>query len=257
MKKYLRPKYLPLIVLAFSALGLLLRLWTVGSGPDENNLYAPNPLAWILLWLVTAGAAAAILLTTAPLKYPGRYASNFPASLPGAVGTGLAALAVMISGLEMVTSSADALTTITGLLGAASAIALVTVAFARFSGKRPSFLLHAAMCLFFALRIFIKCRLWSNEPQLGTFIMPFLASVSIMLASYQQASFDVDLGNRRHSLFWSLMGVYFCIVALPACDEPLFYILLAVWLLTNLCSLRMLKPKVQEPDPEQEPQADL
>lgn len=260
MKKILRPKSLPFIILAFSAMGVLMRLWTIGSGPDKNNLYAPNPMAWALLWIVTLGAAASILLLTAPLKNPGRYSQNFPPSIPGAIGTGLAALGIMTSGLSMLATSVDVLTRITGLLGTVSAIALVLVAFSRFNGQRPNFLLHAVMCLFFALRIFNKCKLWSNEPQIGVFLMPFLASVCVMLASYQLASFDVDLGNRKHSLFWSLMGIYFCVLSLPACEEPLFYLLMAIWLLTNLCSLRPLKPKAHaEPAPEEpqpEPVAD-
>lgn len=263
MKKYLRPKNLPVFVLAFSLLGLLLRLWSVGSGPDENALYEPNPLAWALLWIVTLGTAASVVLLTAPLKIPGRYNFNFPASIPGAIGTALAALGIMTSGLSMLTSASDMLSRIAGLLGIVAAVALIPVAFSRFHGQRPNFLLHALSCLFFALRIFIKCKLWSNEPQMGVFLMPFLASVCVMLASYQLASFDVDLGNRRHSLFWSLMGVYFCVAALPASDEPLFYALMAAWLLTNLCSRKPLKPKAQsepeadpapQPEPEPEPQ---
>lgn len=251
MRKFLRPKHLPFLILAFSALGVLMRLWTIGSGPDKNNLYAANPMAWTLLWIVSFGAAVSVLLLTAPLNIPGRYSQNFPPSIPGAIGTGLAALAIMTSGLSMLTASADMLTSITGFLGIVSAIALVLVAFSRFNGQRPNFLLHALMCLFFALRIFNKCKMWSNEPQVGVFLMPFLASVCVMLAAYQLASFDVDLGNRKHSLFWSLMGIYFCVLALPGSDEALFYFLLAVWLLTNLCSLRPLKPKAHtDPAPE-------
>ena len=242
MNQYLRPKYLPLYTLALSLIGLLLRVWTLGGGPDAGGLYAPNPLAWTLLWIVTAGAAALILYLALPLKHPGRYQQNFPASIPGTVGAAVAAAASLVSSLEMMNGGNGALGVITGVLGTLAAIGLVFVAFARFKGQRPSFLPHAAVCLFLALRIFIKCKLWSNEPQLGVFILPFLASVSVMLAAYQQASFDVDLGDRRHSLFWSLMGVYFCVTALPGSDEPVFYVLMAAWLLTNLCSLRRLKP---------------
>ena len=244
MKKFLRPKYLPWLTLALAAVAALLRLWTLGSGPDESNLYEPQPLAWALLWIVTAAAAGLNILLTAGLKVPGTHRQNFPASIPGSVGVLLAALAVMLSGVSML-SGGDFLYLLTGLLGIASAMSLVAVAFARFKGQRPNFLLHAAVCLFFALRIFVKCRVWSNEPQIGVFILPFLASVCVMLAAYQQASFDVELGKRRHSLFWSLMGTFFCVAALPASGEPLFYILIAAWLMTNLCSLRRIKPKVE------------
>lgn len=256
MKKYLRPKHLPLIVPALGLLCLLLRLWTLGGGPDAEGLYAPQPVAWTLLWAVAACAAGLIFWLCLPLNHPGSYRQNFPASIPGAAGVAAGALAILISSVGMFTAANGTLGTITGILGILSAASLVTVAIARYQGKRPSFLPHAAVCLFFALRIFLCCKQWSNEPQLGTFLLPFLASVSVMLAAYQQAAFDVDLGKRRSSLFWSLMSVFFCIAALPACDEALFYILLAVWLITNLCSLRRLKPKAPETPAEPEQQAD-
>lgn len=253
MKKIFRPKLLPFTTLAFAALGVLMRIWTIGSGPDKyTTLYEPNPLAWTMLWIVTVGAALSILLLSAPLKNPGRYSQNFPPSILGAIGTGLAALGIMTSGMSMLTTATDGLTRFTGLLGMVSAFALIFVSFSRFNGQRPNFLLHALMCLFFALRIFNKCKLWSNEPQLSVFLLPFLASVCVMLAAYHLVSFDVDLGKRRRSLFWSLMGIYFCVLSLPACEEPLFYLLMAIWLLTNLCSLRSLKTKPHaEPAPEE------
>lgn len=246
MKKLLRTRNLPLFTLIFAILGLLLRLWTLGSGPDEGGLYAPQTPAWVLLWLVAAMEAAVTVLLTRPLNHPGRFQQNFPASVPGAAGNGLAALAMVISGIQMLTAG-GALNIITGLLGLIAAGSMAAVALSRYQGSRPSFLLHAAVCLFFALRIFLKCRLWSNEPQVGTFLMPFLASVCAMLAAYQLAAFDVDMGNRQHSLFWSLMSVFFCAAAVPASDEPLFYILLGIWLMTNLCSLRHFKPKSPAP----------
>ena len=95
MKKYLRPKYLPILVPAAGLIGMLLRWWTIGSGPDKEGLYAPQPLAWTLLWIVTVLTLAAVVVLSIRLKKTGKYSYNFPASLPGAIGTGLAALGVM------------------------------------------------------------------------------------------------------------------------------------------------------------------
>lgn len=249
MKKYLRPKYLPLFVVVAGLLGFFLRLWTLGSGPDKEGLYQSQPVAWVLLWILTAVTLGAILFLTAKLKNPGRYGDNFPASPISAAGTALAALALLVTGIQILTSPAGFLSIISGILGLAAAVCLILTAYARYQGKRPAFLTHAVPCLFFALWIFDRCRDWSNQPQISVFLFPLLASICVMLATYQLASFDVELGRRRHSLFWSLAGVYFCMVSLASTDELMFYGCMAIWLLTNLCSLRMLKVRKPQPEP--------
>lgn len=254
MKKYLHPKFLPILVPAAGLLGLLLRLWTMGGGPDQEGLYAPQPVAWTLLWIVTILTLSAVVLMSAKLKNPGRYSDNFPASPIGAAGHVLAALGIMMSSLSILMSASELLASMTGLLGVGSAVCLMVLAFARYQGRKTSFLLHAVPCLFFALRIFLLCRTWSNESQIGAFLFQFLSSICVMLASYQLACFDVNLGKRKTSLFWSLSGVYFCLLALPGSGEPVFYIGMMAWLLTNLCSLRPLKARKPQSVPETAPE---
>lgn len=249
MKKYFHPKFLPILIPVAGLLGLLLRLLTMGKGPDSEGLYAPQPVAWTMLWIVTILTLTAVVVMSARLKVPGKYSDNFPASLPGAIGTGLAALGIILS-KQVFPMGSDLLSTLTSILGIVSFAALALAALNRYQGKKPPFFVHAVPCLFFALRIFLLCRIWSNESQIGVFLFPFLASICIMLASYQLACFDVNLGKRRVSLFWSLSGVYFSLLALPGGEEPIFYATMALWLLTNLCSLRPMKPRKPQPDPE-------
>ena len=78
MKKFLRPKYLPLYVTAAALVGMLLRIWTFGDGPDKAGLYAPQPLAWTLLWIVTALTLGAMIFLSQPLKVSGPYKAEFP-----------------------------------------------------------------------------------------------------------------------------------------------------------------------------------
>lgn len=256
MKKYLHPKYLPILVPIASVLGLLLRLWTMGGGPDESGLYAPQPLAWVLLWMVSIVTLAGIVFLSNGLKNPGRYSDNFPPSVISAAGCGAAALAIVFSSLTTLVGAVDLLATITGILGLVSAVALVLVALARYQGKKPSFLMHTVICLFLALRVFDRCKHWSNVTQTGVFLFQFLASICVMLAAYQLCCFDVNLGNRRRSLFWNLATVYFCALALPMGEEPLFYGGMLLWMISNLCSVRPIKAaKAQgtdseEPNPE-------
>lgn len=249
MRKILHPKFLPILVPVASLLGLLLRIWTLGGGHNAAGLYAPQPLAWTLLWIVTAATLALIFAITRRLKNPGRFSDNFPASPLGAAGCALAGLSVIYSCLTTLVSATDLLATLTGILGLVSAAALLLSAVIRYQGKKPHFAIHAIVCLFFALRVFDRCKHWSNLTQTGTFLFQFLASICVMLAAYQLCCFDVNLGNRKSSLFWSLSAVYFCVLALPIGDDPFFYGGMLLWLMTNLCSVRpLIAGKPQEAD---------
>lgn len=254
MKKIINSKNLPYIAIAGSIVGLLLRLWTIGKGPDSQGLYESNLPAWLVLWLFTGGLTAAVIVAVKSLKQPGSYGENYPRSIIGMIGYVAAGIACFVCGYQQMTGVEiglmDRLTAIGMLL---SGGLLIILSVLRLQGKKPSFLLHGLLCLFFALRLFNRCQLWSNEPQTGVIVLPFLASMSMMLAFYHRACFDVDLGNRRQMLFWSALGTYFCILAVMSFQEIWFYGGCALWLMTNLCSLRPdRKEKQTDPQPVQE-----
>lgn len=253
MYKFLRPKFLPLIVAFSGVLGFLLRIWTIGDGPDRDMLYAPQPVAWTLLWILTAMTLTLIFLALRPLRAPGRYADHFPASPVSAAGSGLAAVGIASCALELLQAKGDSIASLTGIVGIAAAVGMAIVAYSRFKGIQPSFLCHLSVCIFMALRIFDRCKIWSNEPQLTVFIFPFLAMIVTMLAAYQLAAFDADMSKRRASLFWSFSGVYFCMVSLPGSDDLLFFSCIALWLMTNLSSLRPLRKRPVAQEPQAEP----
>lgn len=241
MKKYLHPTFLPLLVPLAAVLGMALRLWTMGGGPDAAGLYPRQLLPWILLWLVTALTVACIYVLTRRLKNPGRYSDNYPASILGAAGCAAGGAGILYCAITALTAANLLLTTLSGWLGIVAGVCLVGTAVVRFKGTKPPFVLHLVPCLYFALRIFDCCRHWSNITQSGMFIFQFLASVCVMLATYQMCCFDVNLGNRRSSLLWSLSGVYFCALALPVGEDLWFYGGMMLWLMTNLCAVRPLK----------------
>ena len=251
MKNLVHPKYLPVIATFSGLLGFLLRLWTMDGGPDIQGLYKANPVAWFLIWVVSIVALGAIWLASSRLTEPGDYADNFPASPFAAVGCGLAALGIATTAVPLVMAGATWLETVAGVVGLVAAVAMVLVAWARWNGKVPNFLFHFSVCLYFALRIFDRCKAWSNEPQLAVFLFPFLACVCVMLAAYQLSCFDVNLPKRKACLFWSLSGVYFSIVAMAGSEELLFHGCMAIWLMTHLCSLKPMKKKEDTPSAEE------
>ena len=257
MKIHIRPRHLPALVGFAGLMGFLLRIWAMGSGTDAEGLYRPQPLAWVLIWVLTAAVAVAVILIPRRLRSPGRYSDHFPPSIPGGIGSALAAAACLITGIGLLQTTGTFLTTISALLGLAAAGCLVLAAFCRITGKNPMFATHLIPCLYFALLAFDRCRLWSNETQIELFLFPFLALLCVMMAAYHRSCFDVALGKRRSSLFWSLMGIYLCLLSLPSGENMLFYGAMALWLLTNLCSLRPLsRPRQQVPEEPAAPAAE-
>ena len=247
MNKIFRPKFLPLIVIFSGLLAVALRIWTIGDGPDADMLYARQPVAWNLLWILTLATLVLAVVCLRQLRNPGQYQENFPASPISAVGSGLAAVAIVLTVPALLQTKGNAFATISGLVGVVAAAGMAYVTYCRFKGTKPCFVAHFALCLYMALRIFNCCRAWSNEPQLGVFVFPFLSMICVMLAAFQLACFDADMGKRRSCLLWCLMGVYCAMAALPGSEDVLFYGCMALWLMTNLPSLHSLnQPRMEE-----------
>lgn len=255
MNKILKAKNLPVLALVTGLLGFVLRMLIVNVELEEGGLYPPQTMAWALYWLMSGLLVVAIILMSRPLKYAGTFEDNFPPSLPAAIGSGIGAAGLLIGAIPLLSNSTDTVALLTGYTGILAAICLAVVAVARFQGKPPFFLCHLSVSLHTVLRIFEDCRLWSNETQLGIFMPMLMALICVLLASYYLTPFDVGLGSRRGSLLWSLLSVHFCLTALADRTDMVFYGTMALWLITNLCSLRPLKqpePPAQAP-PEEDP----
>lgn len=258
MKRFINPKNIPLVVLVSSLLAMLLRIWTRGGGPDADGLFAPKPLVWGLLWLLTFATAAAIVIAVGRLKNSPVYRVNYPKSVVAGLCQMPAAVYVLVSSYLQLRASValelpgtTVVDTVTGIGGLVAGLCLLVTALHRCMGRKPFFLINGLVCLYLALRLFNRCQIWSNEPQIGIVVFPFLASMAMMLAQYQRVCFDVDLGKRCWSALWCLMSVYLCIVSIFSFDQPLFYGLCALWQLADLCSLRPLK---RRPAPVEEPE---
>jgi hypothetical protein len=252
MRKFINSKTIPYIVVISAVVGLALRLWTIGDGKDAFGLYPSCPLGWGLLWGLTGAVVAMILFACYPLKTSGVYEMNYPKSVAGFLGSLVAGIGMMITGFwQMQQESLIPVSGLDRVVNIGSLVAggiLIILGLCRVYGKKPHFLLHGILCLFLAARLFHHCRLWSNEPQVGAVVLPFLASLVMMLACYQRTCFDVGMGNRRHCLLWTLLGAYLCILAVLSFEEVLLYSTAALWLLTDLCSLRPLKRKKAVPE---------
>ena len=218
MKINVKPQKLKILILAMGAVGFLLRVLLYTTGIDEKGLLITNHWSAIGLWILTAAAAAALILLTRSIQGPQRYADAYPVSNPGGFGCFAAAAAFLISSIGSISECFTTLDAAVMVLGFVSAAAMVAVGLCRLLGAKPFFLFHGVVCLYLAL----------------------------MLSCYQLAAFDAGLGNHRKLWLSGLCAVYLCCLALIGGREPLFTALCGGWIFTNLTSLTV-RPRRRRP----------
>lgn len=235
MKTFLNPKDLPLAAALMGIGGALLRLLVMLLAVDRRGLIQPGHILVILLWAVTG---LTVLLVTLPvLKLGGsrKYNLNFFPSKAAAFGCGLMALCVLVTAAFSLERSG--LGYLRYGMGLAAGSCLIFLAYSRFQGISISFLFHCIACIFFAIHMVSRYRIWSGNPQLLDYVFEVFACVGLMLFAYQQAAFELGMGKRRMQLWLGLLTAYCCLTALPGASYPLLYLGGAVWTLTNLCTL--------------------
>ena len=187
MKKFVNTKTLPLVTVVGALLGIGLRLWTIGGGPDAEGLYASKPLVWGLLWALTIGLGVVIWLTVKNLKTSPNYRDNYPASVVAGVCTLPLAVVWLIDSISTLKSTVvmiqiNGVSMVCGLVGLVAAVCLVVRGVCYAMGKKPSFAVDGVICIAFAVRLFSCCQQWSNIPQMSKIAVPFLATLVLMLA---------------------------------------------------------------------------
>ena len=236
MNKFLKNWGLPLIVLLLGGAASLLQSWSLGTA-DDSGLLLRGHISQVLSWIVTAGVLGFLFFVTRPLTQAPKYSFNFPASLVGGIGSALGALGIFLSAYSLFDTGSDSLTMITAYGSLLAAGALVFSGFCRVKGKTFNILPHCAVCFWFLLLLICQYRLWSAEPQMQLYAFQLLATVFLMVATYQRACFHAGLGNRQSYVFFRLAGAYFCIAALPGSEFWIFYLCTAFWSVTDLCNL--------------------
>lgn len=238
MKKLFR--FADIILLICATLAMLMQIWIFLDGPDDFGLYDSSHPGWIISWILSAVVLVFTWIVTRRVGNHSGYAANFPASLPAALGSLVGAVALAMLGIQRLADGDLWLDTLCGVLGLISAAGLLLAAFCRFKGAQPPFLAYMIPCFFLALYVFYLGRVHGGEPEPVRYLFRFLATLSLIPACYQLWGFCVGLGQRSHSLFWSLLAGYLCILSAPVGENGLMYLLLGIWMLTNLCVLKYL-----------------
>lgn len=223
MKKTLDAHVQLALVLILGCFGLALRLAACRWAVDEKGLLITGHAAVILVWVVTALAAAVVLLpgkarhSGASFAWVGGVlgAVGLILSLPGFWGT---------SGLALVRS-----------VGAVAAgYALLWEAVCRRKGTRPTVVVHGVLCLFLVLHLLTNYRIWSRHSQMLDFAFPLFASLCLLITAYWSASRDLGKDKSRLGRWAALAAVYCCLVSLGSVWDSVLHLGLGLWAASTL-----------------------
>ena len=226
---------LPVLILGAVAYGLRSALY--GVAVDARGLLLRgHPLE---IALVALSAAALILAALAGWKQEpdAKPSGNFLAAL----GNAAAGAGILVTVLTAQSMPVGYLTSAWQILGYAAPACLLLAAFARAMGKKPFFLLHVAVCLFFLVHIVTRYQLWSANPQMQDYVFALLGAMALMFFGFYEASREAGLGNQRMKLGMGLAAVYLCLAELARSSCPALYLGGILWALTDLGSKKKQK----------------
>lgn len=248
MKKLLKPMYLPYCAVISGALGCLCMYWLHTTGADQRMLLDPFHPGAILTWVLTAVMIAGAVLLSQPLTGQLRYDRIFPGSVIGALGTAVSAVGIGFTAWGELSLKIDRVVTLSGWMGLISAVCLLYLAWCRYAQIRPQFWARSVVLVYLMLHMLCRYRVWSSDPELLRLFFDLAATVCFLLASYQRFAIEVGLAQRRSYLCFAMLGAFFALVALPGSSDRVFLGCMAVWALTDQCSLHNRRSRKQEED---------
>ena len=241
--------YLPVLVLGCG--GVSGSLWGLMQKfcVDDKGLLKPWNLPGILLLLISLAVVVGVVLLTRPLGGSNRYGDNFGPSRIGGYSAFAAALGILSMLPQGMSGPRDFLSNLWMAMSLLSVPALILTGLSRLKGKRPNFLLHGILCVFFGIHMSNQYRTWSSDPQLVDYAYQLAASVCLALNTYFLAAFAVGIGRRLKQLLAGLLAAYFCLACICVDGCGLFYLTCGIWAAANLCDLQP-RPRRRRPAPE-------
>ena len=227
MNQASKPGLFPWFTLFAGILGVALRCWLL-SLADANALLPENHIAGVLSFILLAITLGVCALFISRRQLPEQYSRRFPRSVLSAICILLGAVGLCYSGFTR--SIVGGLSILFPVMCVLGALCLLVIAFCRFQGMRPNFLLRCAVTVCLMLRAVVCCRSWGTEPQLQLYFFQLLASVFLLLATFHHTELDAGLGHYRRYCFFNQAALFCCCLCLPG-EEVLFYLSAALWML--------------------------
>lgn len=202
---------------------------------DEKGLLRPWNLPGILLAVLSVALCVLVLWKTRHLDGTQRYGVNFPPSPWSGLTSIAAALGILWMLIAVPAQRQDMLATVHRLLGFLSIPCLILTGLGRWKGKRPNFLFHGILCLFFGIHLAEQYRVWSSDPETADYLCQLLACAGLTFTAYHRTAFDAGLGKRKQHLITGLLTAYFCLTSLFVEGSGCFYLTCGLWAGADLC----------------------
>lgn len=240
MKSPFRSHILPLFAVLSGLLGLLLRIWLF-SATDEKGLLPVGHFADRALFILTAVTIVVIFLAARNLspRRKHKYAiRNYSicAYYVGGLGLILNAVFTLIQSPVRLALVA----TIASLLGG---IIMFLMADLYRVNKRISYLLPAAVTVVLMLNAVAQCQIWGSLPQIQEYFFPLMASILLILTTYERTLFSARKPRPKVLAFYSQVAAFFCIVSLNS-PQWLLYLGMAIWAAVQIYPCTAIKKKV-------------
>lgn len=234
MKQISGSRKLSVTVLLAGLAALALRMALYAAAVDAKGLLVRwHPLE-ITLTVLTLTVLAILVPGVRKQEIPAGFETHFPASLPGAFGSAAAGTGILLTVLAGSSPSGSYLDAAWQILGLAAPACFLLAGLARVLGKKPFFLLHVVICLFFVLHIVTRYQLWSGNPQLQDYVFSLLGTMTLMFFGFYTAAREAGYGNYPIQLGMGLAAVYFCLGELARSSSPDLYLGGLLWVLTEI-----------------------
>ena len=234
MKQISGSRKLSVTVLLAGLAALALRMALYAAAVDAKGLLVRwHPLE-IALTVLTLTVLAILVPGVRKQEIPAGFETHLPASLPGAFGSAAAGTGILLTVLAGSSPSGSYLDAAWQILGLAAPACFLLAGLARVLGKKPFFLLHVVICLFFVLHIVTRYQLWSGNPQLQDYVFSLLGTMTLMFFGFYTAAREAGYGNYPIQLGMGLAAVYFCLGELARSSSPDLYLGGLLWVLTEI-----------------------
>ena len=242
------PKILPWFTMGAGGLGLVLRL-LLFAGIDEKGLLPENQFLQALMFILFAIVVVVCFICARPLGPVAKYAQLFPVSMGRAIGCALCATGCLYAGISSLRSGLGFLQIMTVISSLAATVSMAAVAFFRLKGRRPSFLLHGILTIFFMFYAVYYCQLWGTEPQVQAYSFPLMGHLFLMLYGYYLTALSARKVPRVMMVFFSQIALFCCCLSLTGANR-FFFLTMILWLVLDLCSVETVKHSAHQPPEE-------
>ena len=223
---------LPLWIFLCGLLGMGLRYWLLQTGIDEKGLFLTDHIADTLSYILTAVALATLGIWCLGVVRTPSYDRLFhPSALPW-VGAIIGCAGILATDIYELLQLKDIVSLVCFLAGLGACGCLLYTGYCRLKGRRPKLLFRGMVTVYCMIHLVSQYRLWSALSQVQLYFFPVLASVFLMLATYQHTSMDAGFAHAGRYVFTTMASAFFCFMAVPA-TGGLFYLTMALWVLLD------------------------